>query len=149
MVVDEDGEPVSVIARMAGYMDLGHELPRQSVHVGYGIETHVVGRDIDIVHVTEQPTAGSPYEFGQELGLRDGRMPEAEIARRILDEDLPTKRDLSLVDVPADYLETLVRVRQREKMIQVHAARDAPRQVLRHQGRLDAPDQGGEALQVT
>src|SRR5713101_2349467 len=148
MVVDEDGEPVSVIARMAGYMDLTHELPRQSVHVGYGIETQVVGRDVDIVHVTEKPTAGSPYELGQELGLRNGRMPEAEIARRILDEDLPTKRDLGLVDVPANYLETLFRVRQREKMIQVHPACDAPGQVLRHQHGLDALDQRREPLQM-
>src|SRR6266851_3465641 len=75
-------------------------------------------------------------------------MPEAEIARRILDQDLPTKRELDLVDMPADYLETLFRVRQREKMVEVHAARDAPREVLRHEHGLDALDQRREPVQM-
>src|SRR5260370_28893886 len=104
MVVDEDGEPVGVVARMAGHMDLAHGRSRQSVYVGHGIEAQVVGRDVDIVHVAQQPTARPPGQLDQELGLWNWRMLEAEIARRVLDQDLPTTGNLRLIDVPTDYL---------------------------------------------
>src|SRR5713226_4164987 len=76
-------------------------------------------------------------------------MLEAEIARRVLDQDLPTKGNLRLIDVPTDYLETLFRVRQREKMIQVDAAREAPGQVLRHKHWLNVLDERREPQQMT
>src|SRR5712692_4755128 len=75
-------------------------------------------------------------------------MPEAKIARRILDQDLTAERDLCLVDVPAKELEALVGVRQRQEVVEVHAARDAPREVLRHQHGLDASDQRRDPVQM-
>src|SRR5499433_305503 len=148
MVVYENREPISIVACMASHMDLLDRLSRQSVHVGGSVEGEVVGGDVDIVHVTEQPTAGSADELGQELGLRDGRMPEAEIARGVLDEELPTERELDLIDMPAQDLQAFFRVRQREEMVQIRPACHAPREVLRHEHGLDALDQGREPPQM-
>src|SRR5438309_8038059 len=75
-------------------------------------------------------------------------MPEAEIARGVLDQDLTAERDLCLVDVPAQEIEALVGVRQWQEVVEVRAARDAPREVLRHQHGLDASDQRREPSEM-
>src|SRR5262249_60505953 len=107
VVGDEERLAVRVVDGVTGEVDLIHYTRRKSVEVCEGVEPEVLRRDVDVVDVAEEPAAGSAGQCRQELGLRNRRAPELEVAGRILDEDAAAKGRLHLVDVSADRVERL------------------------------------------
>ena len=148
MIIDQDGLAVGVVARMAGDMNLAYGPGREDVQIRDRVETQIPRRDVDVVDVAEQPAAGPPRQLGQEHRLWNGRVVEPEITRRVLDQDVVAKRLLNLVDMRRDHGQALIRVGQREQMVEVCASGRAPREVLGDEARLDPVDQGLEPLQV-
>jgi hypothetical protein len=64
-------------------------------------------------------------------------MPELHVGGWVLDENLAPQRALHLIDVPANYVQRLVGHRQGKQIGKIGAVTDTPRNVLRHQRRLD------------
>jgi len=93
--------------------------------------------------------AGPAAELEEELGLGNGRPAEAQIACRVLDENPAAERVLDLLDAQARRLEADGVVRQWQQMIEVGAAADAPREMLRDERGLDPLDQSFHAEQMT
>src|SRR5471030_68071 len=75
-------------------------------------------------------------------------MDKAEITRRILDRDLPAERLLQLANVAHNDLKRLLRIRQRQEIVEVAAAVGAPRQVIGHEIGLQPLHQSGYAREV-
>ena len=130
--------PIGGVHRVTGQVDLPHRIRGQRIEIGDRIESEVVRGHEDIVDVAEQSASGALHQRREELGLRDRRVAKAQIARRILDQDPPPERVLRASDVLGDDGERLLRVRQREQVVQIGAARDAPGQMLGDEARLDA-----------
>ena len=141
--------PVGVVHRVTGEVDLPHRIRGQRVEIGDRIEPEVVRGHEDVVDVAEQSASGEAHQRREELGLRDRRVAKAQIARRILDQDPASERILRASDVLRDDRERLLRVRQREQVVQIGAARDAPGQMLGDQARLDAIGQRPEPCEVS
>ena len=62
----------------------------------------IVRRDEHIVDVEQQPAAGSLGDLGEEFGLRDRAVGEAQIGRRIFEQHRAPERRLHLVDMLGD-----------------------------------------------
>jgi hypothetical protein len=104
---------------------------------------------MDVADVAQDAAAGSAGDFGDELRLRDRRMPIAEIGRRVLDQQPPAERLLRLLDMPAEEVGVCLGVGERQQLVEVGCADRAPRQVLRDEHRLDPVDQRLEAPEMT
>src|SRR5712692_574999 len=148
VIIDQDDLAVSVVARMAGDMDLAYGPGRERVQVRDRVETQIPRRDVDIVDVAEQPAAGPSRQLSQELRLWNGRVAEPEIARGILDQDAVAKRLLHLVDMRSDHGQGFICTWQREEVVEVCTSGRAPREVLGNEAGLDPVDQSLEPLQV-
>jgi hypothetical protein len=75
-------------------------------------------------------------------------MPEAQVRRRIFEQQRSAQRRLRDVDVAAHDGERLLRQRERQQIAEMNAVHCAPRQVLRHKPGLDACDQIGDASKM-
>ena len=72
MVVDEDGDAVSVVDAVAGQMELFDGAAGQRVDIRDRVETEIDAGHVDVVDVAQEPAPGSSRDFGQERGLGDG-----------------------------------------------------------------------------
>jgi hypothetical protein len=133
---------------MAGEMDLADGRGRQRVQVGDRIEPEVPGDDTDVVHVAEDPAARATGDLGQELDLRDVGGREADVARRVLDQQPAPERRLCLVDVAAEQVEARIGVGHRQEVVEVGPADRAPGEVLRDEHGLNEVDQRPEPREV-
>ena len=84
---------------MTGKMDLTDMVDRKRGEIGPRIEAVIGGGDDNVVDVEQQTAAAASCECPQEIRLRHFIPVEAEIGRRILDEDASPERRLGLVDV--------------------------------------------------
>ena len=75
-------------------------------------------------------------------------MTEAEVARRILDQDSPPQGVLNLIDMTTYDCDGLLRVREREEVVQIGAPGPTPAEVLRDQVGLETADERSQATQV-
>ena len=92
--------------------------------------------------------SGAPRDLSQELRFGNRRMPEAQVRRRIFEQQRSAQRRLRDVDVAAHDGERLLRQRERQQIAEMNAVHCAPRQVLRHKPGLDACDQIGDASKM-
>jgi hypothetical protein len=99
MVVDQDGPTVGVVRAVAGEMKLLDCRAVQRLHVRHRVEAQVSARDEDVVDVAEEATPRPGRDRVEKLGLGDRRAREAEVARGVLEQDLPAEGLLGLVDV--------------------------------------------------
>jgi len=74
-------------------MDFTHSLRRQGREIGHWVSPKVATAHVDVVDIAQESTARTLYQLPQKLGLRDDRVGEAEVTRRILDEEA-TLQDL-------------------------------------------------------
>ncbi len=116
MIVDEDRAAVSVPAvdvvdGVAGEMDLAHRGRVERVEPRRRVAAEVGARDVDVVDIAQQPAARPPRERAQELRLGNRRVTEAEVSRRVLDEQGPTEPLLRSRHVRAEHLERFLGVR--------------------------------------
>ena len=89
----------------------------------------------DVVDVEQQAAAAPPHQLGEKFRLREGRMAKAQIARRVLDRDLPAQSLLKPPDIANDDVERLLGIGQRQQVVEVAAAVHAPRQMIGDQRR--------------
>jgi hypothetical protein len=76
-------------------------------------------------------------------------MPVTEISRGILDQKPPAEPFLGLLDVTAKDVEALLRIGERQQIVEIGSTDGAPREVLGDQHRLDQVDQLLEAREMT
>src|ERR1700730_15356507 len=75
-------------------------------------------------------------------------MAKPQVGRRVLDQQPSPERLLRLADVPAEDVEALLGVGQRQQVVQVSPADRAPSQVLGNQHRLDPLYQYPQAAEM-
>src|SRR5439155_27312978 len=78
---------VELTHRVPGEVDLPDGRSRQGGEIRARIPAVVAGTHEDIVDVAQDAAAGTRRNGGEELPLRDRRMREAQVRRRILDQD--------------------------------------------------------------
>ena len=148
MIVDQDRAAGGVVRRVPGQMNLADRSGGHRVQIREWILVEVVAAHVDVVDVQQDAAPGPAGELGQELGLGDRRVAEAEVAGRVLDQDRPAESLLNLLDPAARRLEPRFVVRQRQQMVEVCAAADAPREMLGDERRLDPFDQAFHAHEM-
>src|SRR4029434_5216156 len=104
--------------------------------------------DNHVVDVEQQAASASVHEFVQELGLAQGGVAKAEICRWVFDGDLPPQAILQATDVAGDDIQCLLRVGQRQQVMEVAPRERAPRQMLRDQCRLESVDELGDLVEM-
>ena len=144
MVVDQQ---IHILGHaMTGEVDLADRRNRQCIEIGDRVEPEIPRADIKVVDVAQNPAAGSPGDFRDELRLGDRRMAIAQVGGRVLDQQPPPEHLLCLLDMTAEEIEALFGIGQRQQIVQVSTADRAPRQMLRDQRRLNPFDQHLEPL---
>ena len=143
VVVDQDSDVLGGV--MAGEVDLADGVRRQRVEVCVRIEAEVLSADVDVVDITQEPAARPASDLREEDRLGNCRMPEAQVRGWILDEKPAAEHFLRLDNVPAEEIEALLGVGQRQQVVEINSADRAPRQVLGDEHRLDTLDQRLEA----
>src|ERR1043165_889701 len=73
--------------RVAGEVDLADALRGHRRDVGAGVEAVVVGADEDVVDVEQDAAVSAAGQLGEKLVLLHVGVPEAHVARRILEQD--------------------------------------------------------------
>ena len=112
------------------------------------IEAVVDRRDIDVVHIEQQPAARARDHLGDELRLRDRGRFEAEIGRRVLDQHAPAKVILNLSDVRADAGQRASVIRDRQQVVEKHPGVRSPGEMLGKRGRLVAGEKRFQSIQM-
>src|SRR5262245_5813392 len=130
---------------MAGNMNFPDRVAWKAPDPCPGIESDIVGRDIDIIDVEQEPAACATNELGEKLCLVHGRPSKVDICREILNEDLTPERRLGQIDVSGENCERFLIVRNRQQVIEIDTVADAPGEMLRHERRLIAVADGLEA----
>ena len=144
MRIDEDGLIFEDLDTMTCQVYLADLVCRDRVDVIGCLEAVVLGADIDVIDIEKYPAAAPSRHGGQELPFRDGGVFELHVTGDILDQDLPAQEILDLGDALCHMIERLLRVRQREQVVEVISAGCAPAQVLRDEARLEPFDQLAE-----
>src|SRR6185312_7159856 len=86
----------------AGQVDLSHGRGGYRVQVAQRVETVIDGADVDVIDVEQDRAAAARGNLGEELPLRNRGMPELQIARDVLDQDLLPKMRLRQLDPGAN-----------------------------------------------
>lgn len=138
----------AVHVAVTGDVQLHHPRGRDCRQVPLWIEAVVAGGHINVVHVEQQQAIGFLGQGDQELPLGEAVAGGGQVRRRVLQNQLAPQPILHLPHAAGDVGEALLRVRQRQQVVQVDAIDTGPAQVIRHPGRLDAVDQRRQAVQI-
>ena len=112
------------------------------------IEAVVVGAHEHVVDVEQDAAVGAAGELGEELVLRHVGVAEAQVARRVLEQDAPAEALLHRLHASDDVRERLLGVRHRQQIVRVDAVGGAPAEVVGDPGRLDVARERGQLRQV-
>ena len=141
VVVHPDDMTVRVVHRVTGEVNLPDRLQRERVEPGKGIEAVVARAHEEVVQVEQESAAGAPGQLGEELGLGDLLVLEAEIGGRVLDEHAPTEMILGPGHVVGHHAERFAGHRHRQQVGEETVADPAPGKVFRDQEGLEALDE--------
>jgi len=133
---------------MAGEMDLPDARHREPVEITLRIEATVDDRDVDVVHVEEETASGALGEPVEELDLAHRAAGEADIACRVLDQDLPAEPLLHGIELAGDELERGLGIGERQEIFEIGAAEIRPGEMLRDERRPVAFDDAREAIEM-
>ena len=117
-------------AVMAAEVDFLHPVERERVQIGPRIGAVVLGRDEHVVDVEQQPAAGPPRQLGEKVDLGDRAFGEPHIGGRIFQQHHAAERRLHRVDMLGDARQSLGRIRQRQKIVEIDAAVRRPGEML-------------------
>ena len=101
-----------------------------------------------VVDVEQQRTAAAPRDLDEEFDLAILVRIELQVVRRIFQRNLPPDPLLHARDVVDQPPQRVGGARHRQQVRSIGALPGAPRQMLRHERRLDAFDQRREPLQM-
>jgi hypothetical protein len=148
VIVDEEFLTLSAHARMTGEMILADGVARQGQQIPRRVLVAIRAADMDVIHVTEQRAAGLADKQSEEFGFGNGRMAEAQIARRIFKQDLPAQHVLDDVDIGGDDAKRLLGIGQGQQIVEIDAANSAPRQMLGDQHWIDPSRERTHAIEM-
>src|SRR5262245_9856973 len=120
----------------------------KGVEVRSGIAAQVARAHINVVHVEQQPAAGTPYEFREKLDLAELVTFEAQVVTGIFDRDAPLQRVLDARNVGTDPIQRFSRARKRQQVRVIRAVPGRPGEMLRYERRLEALDEALEIREV-
>ena len=115
---------------MTCQVDLADMLDRKGVEIGQRIETAIGGGHGDIVQVEQQAAAATPCERAQEIGFRHLLDREAQIGRRILDEDGPPQHGLHFLDMADHERQRRFGIGKRQQVVEENSVVRGPGQML-------------------
>ena len=136
MVVSVD-EMTAEIA-VAGEMKLAHSGFRDGLQVGQRVEAVIDAADVDIVDVEQDGAIRALRDLAQEFPFAHLGGVEGQIARDVLQQDLPPEGVLHLTDSRHDRSERLLRVGQGQEIVQVASVDPGPAQMIGNPMRFDA-----------
>ena len=121
---------------VAGEMHLDDAFAGKGVQIGDRVGAGVEAGDEDIVDVEKQSAAGLLGETAQKFRLVHGRLGEADVAARILEDQWPPEKVLNLADPAGDMGQALLGQRHRQKIVRIEAEHAGPAQMVADPGRL-------------
>jgi len=107
---------------MTGQMDLADRIEGHSGEVVPGVEAQVVGADVDVVHVQQQPAPRTPHGLGHEIRMIQLGTGKCGVHGRVLDHDLTPGRVLEDTDVAGQGIDRFLRAGQGQQVVQTGAA---------------------------
>src|SRR5262249_43484407 len=125
-----------------------HRGGRNAIEVAAGVKTMVHGIDVQVIDVEQYAAAGLAHQRGQEFPFGNFGALELEVTRDVLDQNLAAECVLHVANPCRGVSQCLLRVGQRQEVIQVTAIERAPREVLGYQHGLKLAHQTLELLQV-
>src|SRR3546814_2928674 len=103
-------------------MNLLHAAERQPIEKSAWIKTVVVAVDVDVVDVEQYAASRLGHDRGQELPLAEFIAVKTQVARHVLEQELPAERVLHLAHAARDMSDSLDRVRQRHQRSEEHTS---------------------------
>ncbi len=122
-------------------VDLKNAFMRHGAHERFGVEAVVVGRYIDVVHVEQEPNIRAFGDLGNELPLAQRARAVGEVARGVLERERHLEEILNHARALHRSPHRFRRVRDRQEVVQVRAARARPAKVVADPGCLRAASQ--------
>ena len=142
MIVDQQHRAVVVaIGCVPAEMDLANILHREIIDERGCVEPVIDRLYEQIVDVEEKPATGTPHDLPQELHLAHRHVGEGHIGGWVLESHAPPEPVLHLVDILADARQRLLRVGQRQEIVEIDAVVARPGEMLREERGLVALDQ--------
>src|SRR5574340_785578 len=149
VVVDAQHAPIIEFTHgVPSEMDLADGGRGQRREIGTRVPGVVAGAHIDVVDVEQDTAPGAPGDCGEELPLRKGGVLVAQIGRGVFDQDAAPQMRLRSIHVATDDVERFFGQRQRQKITEVGATHEPPREVLRYEPRLEALYHAPDAVQM-
>src|SRR5260221_6851053 len=145
MAVDE--KPCAVVVRLFGMprkVDFTDPFEREIRQVVERRESVIGGGNEDVVDVEQQSATRSSGEFANEIGLAHGGVAKQRVGGRIFEQNRPADRLLNITDVISDSGERRLRVRKRQKIIEVGRLVSRPREMFGNKRRLVALHKSGK-----
>ncbi len=141
-------DDVVAAVAVAGQMDLLHPLGGHAGQIGVGIEAVVVGADVDIVDVEQDQAVGALRDLAQELPLGERRVPVADVAGDVFEQDAPAQELLHRRHPAYDVADRLLGVGKRQQVVEVLPGEAGPAQVIGDPQRLHALGQRLDLAQI-
>ena len=123
-------DDVALLVAMTGNVELHHAIARHAVKEFVGGEAVVESADKDVVDVEQEPAIGASRHLAHELPLGHLRLAEGHVARHVLKREAATEKILYLADPLDHVVERFLGVRDRQKIVQVHAMHAGPAQMI-------------------
>ena len=123
-------EDVLLVFRMARDMNLRDPVGWHSIHVYERIEVVILRRNIDVVHVEQNPAISLLHNLIQELPLCHLRNVVFGVAADVLYDDGNFDKILNLTNLLRHDLGSFERIRHRQQIMRVAAVDTAPAQVI-------------------
>src|SRR5690606_9050870 len=84
-------DQVCVLSAVAGEMDLPDAVARKRREILARVEAVIDAADVYVVHIEQQQAVAACSELRKELVFAHLRLREGDVARNVLDQDLPSE----------------------------------------------------------
>ena len=115
---------------MSREVHLHDSFVRQALQKLHGIKIVIEGRDIDVIHVEQQPATGLVGEACDELPLTHRGVSKRDVTARVLQDERPFEEVLHDADSLDDVLQSRLVVRQRQQVVRVDSRDTRPANVV-------------------
>ena len=123
---------------VAGQMELAHALRGDGVQIARCVEPMIHALTWMLLMSSKIAQSARSRDLTQKLPLRHLRGAVRQIARDVLEQDLPSQQVLHLGDSGDDAVECLLGIWQRQQIVHVAPFDAGPAQMIGDPGRLDA-----------
>ena len=125
MGIDQQPSVIIVHDGVTGEMDLLNKCGGHGGDIGVRIEAVILRADVDIVDVEQDAAAAALCNGDEKIPFAHRRIDELQIARYILDENLPLQAILHAADARSRLLQRFGGIGQGQQVVEVLAAGEA------------------------